>query len=175
MASATEAVRGLSHANEVFAQCLARGYTQTDAYKEAYPKSKNWKDASVTNKASALAKVAAIQARVQAIREPAVRAITANSAGYGLVEAMDEARQAFELAMSTEQVGAAVAAVQLRAKLNALLIERKEIKVSKFDDLEADDKQTLIETMRAEIARRKALAAPDQGVTDVEAKSERGS
>jgi hypothetical protein len=155
----------LTDQQEIFCHEIVKGKSQFDAYQIAYPASLKWKRNSVDNKASLMASNAKVVQRIERLRAPIVRKTV-----YTVVEAHEEAGRALELAMSTEQVGAAVAAVQLRAKLHGLITEKKEIKLSKFDDLEADDKQTLIETMRAEIARRKALAAPDQGVTDVEAK-----
>ena len=79
---------------------------------------------------------------------------------------MEEALRAFDLAMNTQQPGAAVAAATLRSKLHGLLIERKEIQVTKMDGMGANDKQMVMEAARAELARRKALAGPDE-VTDV--------
>jgi uncharacterized protein YoaH (UPF0181 family) len=168
--TATRAVRGLSHANEVFCQCLARGYKQSDAYKEAYPKSRLWTAASAANKASALAKVAAIQARVAAIREPVIRDIQANTAGYGLQQAMEEAQRAMALAESSGQAGAMVAAVQLRAKLNALLIDRKEVQVSQMGSMTPTDKQVLLDAATAALDRIKQVKLIDNTVDDVDAK-----
>lgn len=155
----------LTDQQEIFCHEIVKGKSQFAAYQVAYPSSTKWKRAQVDSKASTLAAQEKVKGRIERLRAPILRKTT-----YEVVEAMEEAGRALELAMSTEQVGAAVAAIQLRAKLHGLLIERKEVKVSKFDDIEADDKQTLIETMKAEIARRKVLTAPDQGVTDVEAK-----
>lgn len=172
--SATRAVNGLSHANEVFCQCLARGYTQSDAYKEAYPKSRLWVAASVTNKASVLAKVAAIKARVQAIHAPAIQEIRQNSAGYGLKEAMDEAERALALAERSNQAGAMVAAVQLKAKLNALLVERKEVSVTQMGNMTPTEKDFMLDQLQAALAERKrqqALSGPAD-VEDVEPKGE---
>ena len=166
----TKTINGLSHANEVFCQCLARGYTKTDAYREAYPKSKTWKDASAANKASALSKVAAIQARVAAIQAPAIQEIRQNSAGYGLKEAMDEAERALALAERSNQAGAMVAAVQLKAKLNALLVERREVSVTQMDGMTPSEKGFMLEQLQRALAERKSLLAPDQGIEDVEPK-----
>lgn len=52
-----------------FAQLVAQGKTQADAYREAYPHSSAWKDISVKPKASRLAadpRVAALVAKLQA-------------------------------------------------------------------------------------------------------------
>jgi len=55
--------------HEKFAQCLASGMSQRQSYLEAYPSSKKWKDATVDNKASKLAKTSEVLARLQEIRE----------------------------------------------------------------------------------------------------------
>lgn len=54
---------------EKFALGVASGKTQADAYREAYPRSKKWKDDSVHNKASALMRNAQVAARVEELRE----------------------------------------------------------------------------------------------------------
>jgi hypothetical protein len=158
----------LKHSHEVFAQGLARSIPQTDAYKEAYPKSRLWTAASVANKASVLAKNPAIVARLAEIRAPIIRDIQLNTAGYGLIQAMKEAAEALEMARETRQSGAMVAAVQLRAKLNALLIDRKEIAVTQLDGFDPSEKLMMLDQLQAALAERKRLAMGD--VTDVEAK-----
>ncbi len=42
--------------HEKFAQCIASGMSQRKAYREAFPRSENWKDETVDSKASVLAK-----------------------------------------------------------------------------------------------------------------------
>lgn len=156
--------QSLTDKQEIFARELFKGATQVDAYKVAYPKSKDWNISNVYGKASALAKHAKVLARLSTLRAPIERKLQ-----YGVEEAMEEALQAFQLAASTEQPGAMVAAATLRAKLQGLLIERKEIAVTKMDGMGANDKAMVLEAARAELARRKALTGPDD-VTDVEAK-----
>lgn len=157
----------LKHSHEVFAQCLARGMPKTDAYREAYPKSRLWTAASVANKSSVLSKNPAIVARLESIRAPIIRDIQANTAGYGLVQAMEEAQRALVLAETSGQAGAMVAAVQLRAKLNALLIERKEVSVTQMGDMTPTDKQALLDAARQALAEKKALALQTGEVQDV--------
>ena len=150
----------LNNADEIFAQCLVKGLTQADAYREAYPKSKKWKDTSLHPKASTLSKSDKIRARVAEIRAPVVETIQ-----YGLLDAMIEAKRAMDLAEDSGQAGAMVAAVQLRAKLNALLVERKEIAVTQMAGMTPLDKQFLLEAATRTLTARKA-----GDVTDVEAK-----
>jgi hypothetical protein len=62
-----------------------------------------------------------ISARVEELRATVVEKLQ-----YGLEQAMDEAEQALQMALKKENPGAMVAAVQLRSKLNGLLIEKRE-------------------------------------------------
>lgn len=48
---------------ELFCQLIAKGKSQTEAYKEAYPRSQKWKEASVWTKASALMADVKVSAR----------------------------------------------------------------------------------------------------------------
>ena len=156
--------QGLTDKQELFARGLFKGMTQVDAYKEAYPASRKWNISAAYAEASTLAKHPKVVQRLKVLRLPVERKLQ-----YGVEEAMDEALQAFSLAASTNQPGAMVAAATLRAKLQGLLIERKEIQVTKMDGMGASDKAVLLEAAHAELARRKALAPPDD-VTDVEPK-----
>lgn len=63
------AVREITHQQEKFALGVASGKTQADAYREAYPRSKAWKDDSVHNKASLLMRNAQVAARVAELKE----------------------------------------------------------------------------------------------------------
>ena len=57
---------------EAYAQARAKGLSQIKAYREAYPKSINWKDDTVDNKASALERNnAQIKARYSELKEEA--------------------------------------------------------------------------------------------------------
>ena len=49
---------------EKFARNLARGMTQREAYRDAYPNSRKWKVENVDAKASTLAKTAKVSARL---------------------------------------------------------------------------------------------------------------
>jgi hypothetical protein len=49
---------------EKFARNLAKGMSQRQAYRDAYPNARKWKDESVDNKASALARSGEVSARL---------------------------------------------------------------------------------------------------------------
>ena len=73
---------------EDYAQARAKGLSQRKAYREAFPKSERWKDATVDNKAYALEKQKGeILARIAELKD-----IAANAAG-GAVMTRNEKRQ----------------------------------------------------------------------------------
>lgn len=110
----------LTAKQEAFCQAIVKGKDQSDAYRIAYD-ARNMKPATIASKASILMTNGNIRARIEAIRAPVVQELR-----YGLMEAMLEAAEAFNVARDKEQGGAMVAAVQLRAKLNGLLVEKRE-------------------------------------------------
>lgn len=54
---------------EAFALALAETGNQSEAYRRAYPRSRQWREASVANKASALMRNGDISARVSHLRD----------------------------------------------------------------------------------------------------------
>ena len=60
---------GLSPVQERFAVFLARGHTQSEAYRLANPKSRHWKNKTVHHNACDLAALPQIRQRVEALRE----------------------------------------------------------------------------------------------------------
>ena len=65
---------GLTPKQEAFAAGIAAGKTQAEAYRQAFTRSRNWRDESVWSRASSLAATDKVQQRVQELREEAVRA-----------------------------------------------------------------------------------------------------
>lgn len=110
----------LTTKQEAFCQAVVSGMSQADAYRAAYS-AKNMKPETIQNKAHVLMKGGDIRARVSDLRAPVVAKLQ-----YGLKQAMLEAEDAFLIAKRKEQGGAMVAAVQLRAKLNGLLVDKRE-------------------------------------------------
>ena len=153
----------LTDKQEMFARELVAGKTQYAAYLCAYPGSDKWKRAQVDSKASVLAKMEKIQARMEVLRAPVARRLQ-----YTLETAMDEAMQAFEIARDDRQSGSMVAAAALRAKLQGFMIEKREIAVTQMGSMAPSDKQYLLDEANRALAERKRLAMGD--VTDVEAK-----
>lgn len=82
---------GLSPQREKFAVAVASGKTQSDAYREAYPGSLNWKPESVHEKASVLAADVKVSARIKELRERA--------AGEGVASAARVLQEATRIAL----------------------------------------------------------------------------
>lgn len=126
----------LTAKQEAFCQAIVSGMSQADAYRAAYDAGK-MKPPTVQKRASELMANGVVAGRVDSIRAPVVAKLQ-----YGLEQAMLEAEDALTVARNKENGGAMVAAVTLRAKLQGLLIERKEVKVTTVEQLpdEALDK-----------------------------------
>lgn len=68
---------------------------------------------------------------VKALVAEAQKAVQAKI-NYGLEQAMQEAQDAIEFAKKTENANAYVKAVELRTKLNGLLVEKLDVRQSGF-------------------------------------------
>lgn len=108
----------LTFEQERFAQHLATGASQAEAYREVYPRSRKWKPESVYARASVFASSDKVAQRVAELRRPAARACEVTV--EGLTRDLMEARAK---ALKTNQVSAAVAATMGIAKLHGLLVE----------------------------------------------------
>jgi phage terminase small subunit len=111
----------LTPKQEAFCLGIVEGLTQADAYRRAYD-AEGMKPQTVQSKACILMTDGKIRARIDALRQPIVAKVQ-----YGVEQAMAEAFEAYELAKEKGNSGAMVAAITLRAKLNQLLIEKREI------------------------------------------------
>lgn len=118
----------LTPKQEAFCQAIVSGLSQADAYRKAYD-AKAMKPAVIQNKASLLMKRGEVRVRIENLRKPVIEKLQ-----YGLEQAMAEAADAFAVSKAKEQGGAMVAAVQLRAKLNGLLVDRSEVRTGPLDD-----------------------------------------
>ena len=83
--------------HEQFAQELAKGVSQRKAYRAAYPKAEQWKDATVDAKACNLAKDDKIRARYAEIKDDA-----ANAAGGAVMTRNEKRKLLAEMARDTE-------------------------------------------------------------------------
>ncbi|OXE36638.1 MAG: hypothetical protein CGW95_06610 [Phenylobacterium zucineum] len=158
--------RHLTDQQEIFARELVAGKTQIDAYHIAYPKSKDWNISAAYTKASILAKHDKVVERLEVLRKPVERRLQ-----YGLQTAMEEAMEAFQVSKANKQGGAMVAAAQLRAKLNGLITERKEIAVTQMGNMTPTEKEMLLVAAQAQLDQlRKQVQLVDNSVSDVEPK-----
>jgi hypothetical protein len=133
----------LTAKQEAFAQAIASGMNQSDAYRAAYDAA-NMKPNVVNVKASELMADGKVSVRVDELRRPVVEELQ-----YGLKEAMLEAADAMAVARGKENGGAMVAAVTLRAKLAGLLIDKKEVRTGELDGLPHDELKQLREALIA--------------------------
>lgn len=97
--------------HERFAQLVARGTSQSEAYRECYPRSKNWKPSTVWEHASRLS--GKVQARVQQLQQAAAKetVLTREAFDRHLMEAFVECREAGD--------------INNMAKLGALILKAK--------------------------------------------------
>lgn len=121
--------KGLTPKREKFAQNIAKGMAQADAYRAAFDCSKS-KDKSIHEAASRLAADVKVSARVAELRAPVVARVR-----YELEDAMAECDAAIALAMKKENPSAYVAAVQLKARLTGLMVEDRKNMRRPLEDL----------------------------------------
>lgn len=122
----------LTSREEAFAQAIVSGKTQADAYRAAY--SAKGKKSTVHEEASKIIKRHKVATRIAELRAPVIAKLQ-----YGLEEAMNEADEAYRISKGKENGGAMIAAVTLRAKLNGLLVDKKEIKHSRLETMSEEE------------------------------------
>ncbi len=69
-----EAMKPLTPKQEAFATGVAAGLSQAEAYRQAFPNSRGWKDETVWKRASELAGNREVQGRIQELRDKAAEA-----------------------------------------------------------------------------------------------------
>ena len=102
---------------ELFAQKWFETGNKSEAYRYSHPTANEWKDATVHNKASALSKDDEVLARLEELKELAVKRhdITIDS----LIDELEQAR-CTAMTCETPQTSAAVTATMSKAKLLGL-------------------------------------------------------
>ena len=128
----------LTGKQEKFAMNILKGMSQADAYRDAYPAEK-MTDKTIHEAASRLMANSKVTARVNALKAPVIAKVQ-----YGLEQAMGEAQEAFEVSKSARQGGSMVAAVQLRSKLNSLLVERTAVTMSMVEQMKDEQLDAFI-------------------------------
>ena len=114
--------RALTSQQEKFAQSIASGTSQAEAYREAYPKSLTWKPESVWTKASVLAADVKVRQRVEALRQPVVEAAQLTLSGH-----IAELERLKSLAEAENQLSTALKAEELRGKVSGFYVDRAEV------------------------------------------------
>lgn len=110
--------------HERFAQAVAAGRTQADAYREAYPASQKWKPAAVHVHASTLAATPSVSARVEALKRAA-----ADAAVIGAREFRERLTRQFRALDEAGEVEAMVKVGGLLAKCVPGLSEPERVEV----------------------------------------------
>lgn len=112
----------LTDKQEKFAQCIAKGYTQADAYREAYD-CEEMKDEVIYVEACKLMNNHKISIRVDELKERALKRydITVDD----LIFELEEAR---EMGKLNSQPSAMVSASMGKAKLLGLITDKQEVK-----------------------------------------------
>jgi phage terminase small subunit len=131
----------LTAKQEAFAQAVAAGKSQSDAYREA-GYGPNMTAKQVHEEACKLAANPKLVQRIAELRKPVIEEVQ-RQVKYDLFQAMKEAEEAFEVAKLKQNGGAMTAAATLRAKLNGLLVEKREIRTGPLDDLGRDELKQL--------------------------------
>lgn len=112
----------LTPKQEAFAQAVASGLTQSDAYRKAYTVRPDTKPMSVNQKASHIMSEVHIQARVKELRERG-----ADNAVLTREAHLEELKRLKGIALELEDIKAAINAEQLRGKVMGHYIERQEV------------------------------------------------
>ncbi len=146
MSVATDKKTRLTPQQEKFAQGVASGKSQAEAYREAYPRSKKWDQDAVYSNASTMASDTKVLQRIDELRKPIVARVR-----YDLEKAMTEAQEGMQLARSLENPSAFVSAVTLRSKLNGLLVDRHMAVPHILDGLTHEEVRALHDALAAKV------------------------
>ena len=121
---------------EKFAQCVASGMTQSDAYREAYDVKPTTKAASVNQQASVLMADLNIASRVEEIRQPIVEA-----AQLTLDSHLSDLKGLRNMATKQKQFSAAISAEVARGKASGLYVDivKSSVTTRTLDPLSDDD------------------------------------
>jgi len=112
----------LTPKQEKFAQCVASGMTQADAYRNSFDVRETTKDSSIHVSASKLMDDPKVWQRVEEIRKPIVQ-----KAQITLESHLEELRVLRELAKDASQLSAAIAAEVSRGKASGHYSDKVEL------------------------------------------------
>lgn len=132
-------VTGLTPQQETFAKALSLGKSQSDAYREAYPRSLKWKPDSIHSKASEMASDRRVMERVRQLGGK-----VAEKHGYTQEQALLEADEALQVAREKKDAKAMTGAIVAKARIAGLMVSKVEIRKTAIDDLSHDDVKGLL-------------------------------
>lgn len=112
----------LTPKQEAFAQAVASGKSQSDAYRAAYKVRDNTKPETVNQQASRIMADRKVTARVEELRKPVVEAAQITLASH-----LDRLRALSEAAEASAQYSAAITAEVARGKASGLYVDKAEI------------------------------------------------
>ncbi|MDO8547844.1 MAG: hypothetical protein Q7R68_10860 [Nitrospirales bacterium] len=141
----------LTAKREAFCLLLVAGKTLNEAYRQSRPAGV-MNDQTAQQRAKELLRNPQILRRIAEIRLPAVQAFR-KTYEYKLEHALAECNEAHALAMSLGQPSVMVTAIQLKAKLAGLIVDKKEERHGLLDDVTTRD----LLRMRAELKAREAV------------------
>ena len=118
----------LTPQQEKFAQSVASGMNQSDAYRSAYKVKKTTKPESVNQNASRLMADINIASRVEELREPIVKA-----AQLTLEAHLNDLKGLRNMATKASQYSAAISAEIARGKAAGLYTDKQEVDLSSRD------------------------------------------
>lgn len=110
----------LTAKQEKFCQCIVKGMNQSDAYREAYDCSKT-KDENIWCNASKLMSDTKVIQRIEELKQEVVECIK-----YTVDDSFKELNELLDMAKKTENVNAALKAVELKGKLANLYKEKEQ-------------------------------------------------
>ena len=134
----------------------------TEAYRRAY-NAENMMPNTINRAAKAVADNSKVQAYLSTLSEAVEKKVVlavANTIIYDRAAAMAEAKQAFDVSLSKGNGPGMVAATQLRAKLNGLIVEKAEIKTTAIDELSDEDSLAVLNALTA-ISKARQLTLID--------------
>ncbi len=120
--------RTLTPKQEKFCHGIVAGLSKTEAYRGAY-KCKGMKATSVHANSGKLMANTTIRLRIEALRPQVIKKLE-----FGIEQAMREADSLMHQAVMVGQVGAGVAALQLKARLKGLLVEKHEYRHRRLEE-----------------------------------------
>lgn len=159
---------GLTGKQEAFAVAVAGGSTLADAYRAAYSAGK-MANKTIWEKASHLMADGKVAARVEALKAEITAKATKKlsiSKQWVLEQLIENAAiaKAAEPVLDGEgnptgeykaNIAAANRAIELIGKELGMFVDRKEVRTGALDDVPHDEKMSMLEALRAEIARKK--------------------